>query len=299
MANSGRSADLTPEMEPYSWVPPAGDSSVVFASPHSGRFYPSSFLDLLKVPLIDLRRVEDAYVDRLISEVDSLGIGRLEAHFARSYVDLNRAEEELDSRMFRDGPPTPAGERTPRVEAGLGCIPRIAASGEDIHARKLKRSEAENRLDLAYRPYHDRLTRELERLRQNTGLSVLVDCHSMPSQIGGRRIQADMIIGTRHGSACDESLVRVVEGCLSQLGYRTLRNQPYAGGFVTKTHGNPLEDAQAIQIEINRKLYLDESRVELLPGWTRLQRNLYRLGERVLSWAEQKKAAPKKVRRKS
>ena len=270
---------------------PQDDCPVLFASPHSGRFYPVAFQALLRVPLLDLRRVEDAFIDQLISPVSQLGIGTLSAVFARSYVDLNRSETELDSRMFSDGAPTPAGERSPRVEAGLGCIPRIAASGQDIHQRKLSRHEAEDRLEQAYRPYHRALTNWLELITKRCGRAVLIDCHSMPSVIGGRRIRADIIIGTRHGSSCDESLARTVENHFLSLGYKVARNSPYAGGYCTQHHGRPLEDRHALQIEINRRLYMDEDAVRLKPGFYRLQSDVKALGQSVLGWAHRTRRA--------
>ncbi len=277
----------------FSLSAPVEDCSVLFSSPHSGRYYPDDFLSLLRVPLMDLRRVEDAFVDHLFSGVRAFGAGLICAKYARSYVDLNRSETELDSRMFRDGPPNPAGERSPRVEAGLGCIPRIAASGEDIHARMLTRQEADDRLAMAYTPYHQALDGWLSRLHHQTGNSVMVDCHSMPSVVAGRRMQADIVLGSRHGESCDETLVRRVEGVFARRGYRVLRNMPYAGGYLTQKHGRPVEDRHAIQIEINRKLYMDEMAVELKPGFRRLRDDLMCVAKEIMTWADQKKAAPK------
>ena len=280
------------EPRAFSLTPPDASTSVIFSSPHSGRYYPDAFRALLRVPIMDLRRVEDAYVDQLFSGVRDLGAGMISAVYARSFVDLNRSETELDSRMFRDGPPDAAGERSPRVEAGLGCIPRIAARGEDIHSRMLSRKEADDRLALAYTPYHTVLSERLDQLHRESGMSVLIDCHSMPSVVAGRRVQPDIVIGTRHGSSCDESLARSVEAEFLRLGYRVLRNVPYAGGFLTQKHGRPLEDRHALQIEINRRLYLDEYSVELKPGFARLRDDLNQIVGKILDWTRQKKAAP-------
>ena len=271
----------------------------MFSSPHSGRFYPQEFIDLLKVPLMDLRRVEDAYVDLLFSSVTQLDAGMITAVYARSFVDLNRSPDELDSRMFRDGPPNPAGERSPRVEAGLGCIPRIAASGADIHSRMLSREEADQRLARAYHPYHQMLSDWMTNTRRQTGHAVLVDCHSMPSIIGGRRINADIILGTRHGQSCDEGLTRLIENEFSRLGYRVLRNTPYAGGYLTERHGQPALGQHAIQIEINRRLYLDEDAVRQTWQFNKLRSHLSSVARRIVEWSAQKKAAPCGARQKS
>lgn len=260
----------------------------MFSSPHSGRHYPDNFLKLLRVPLMDLRRVEDAFVDQLIRGVTLSGAGQISANYSRSYVDLNRAPNELDSRMFRDGPPNPPGERSPRVEAGLGCIPRVAWSGHDIHRRKLRRSEADERLELAYHPYHAALADLLEDIAARHGHATLIDCHSMPSVIAGRRVQADIIIGNRHGGSCDESLTRTIEDTLTRFGYRVLRNQPYAGGYLTQLHGRPMADRHALQIEINRRLYMDENEVTLKPGFERLREDLSELADQIVRWSKKK-----------
>tara|TARA_B100000678_G_scaffold55404_1_gene44436 strand:+ start:4012 stop:4902 length:891 start_codon:yes stop_codon:yes gene_type:complete len=282
-------ASITDEKPGFQFVAPQNGCAVIFSSPHSGRYYPQDFLDLLKVPLIDLRRVEDAFVDLLISPLTRLDAGMISAVYARSFVDLNRSPDELDSRMFRDGPPNPAGERSPRVEAGLGCIPRIGASGQDIHKRMLSRMEADDRLARAYTPYHSTLENWLATTRKQTGHAVLVDCHSMPSVIGGRKLHADIVLGTRHGQSCDESLTRLVESEFTRLGYRVLRNSPYAGGHLTQRHGRPAQEQHAIQIEINRRLYLDECSVCRSSGFNMLQSHLKWIGRQIIEWSAKKR----------
>ena len=295
---SDPSAVRADQRRAFTLTAPLEQSSVLFSSPHSGRYYPEHFLEMLRVPHMDLRRVEDAFVDHLFSGVGEFGAGLISAVYARSFVDLNRSEDELDSRMFRDGPPNPAGERSPRVEAGLGCIPRIAASGEDIHSRMLTRREADDRLALAYTPFHTALSNWLGRMLKLTGKAVLVDCHSMPSVVAGRKVQADIVLGTRYGSSCDESLARLIENVFVRLGYRVLRNVPYAGGYLTQKHGQPLSERHAIQIEINRRLYLDEASVEPNQGFQKLRRDLLCVAQEISLWAEQKKPRPE-ARQKS
>ena len=287
--NSIPAAENPAEVPGYRLVLPKNGCSVLFSSPHSGRYYPPDFIDLLRVPLIDLRRVEDAYVDLLISSVGRHDAGLISAVYPRSYVDLNRAPNELDENMFQDGPLVPAGERSPRVQAGLGCIPRVAASGDDIHARKLTRDEADDRLNRAYVPYHSALDTSLNSLRHYLGHAVLVDCHSMPSVIGGRRIQADIILGNRHGKSCDEDLTNLIEDEFSRLGYRVLRNAPYAGGYLTERHGDPENNVHAIQIEINRRLYLNEDSVRQTSGFNKLQTHMTRIARQIVSWSAKKR----------
>ena len=271
---------------------PLETCSVIFSSPHSGRHYPENFKKRLNVPLLDLRRAEDAFIDQMFSPVTAMGAGLISAVYARSYLDLNRASDEIDARMFRDGPPNPSLSRTPRVEAGLGCIPRIATSGIEIHSEPLPRQEADERLTLAYTPYHAALANWLNLMKSRTGQAVLVECHSMPSVVAGRKINADVILGTRFGSSSDERLTRNIEYTLSGMGYRVLRNTPYAGGYLTQIHGNPLDNRHAIQIEINRRLYLNEDEVTLKPDFQSVQKDMMKIARTILAWSDQKKAAP-------
>ena len=270
----------------YDLRQPEGDpSAVIFASPHSGTHYPASLLAALKVPLMDLRRIEDAYVDALFSGAPAAGGTLLRAIYARTFVDLNRAPDELDARMFVDGPPNPAGERSPRVEAGLGCIPRVGARGVDIYARKLRRDEADGRISIAYRPYHERLAELVASRRRQHGTAILIDCHSMPSSGHGRRMTADFVLGDRFGSSCRPSLTLAVERFLRRLGYKVARNAPYAGGYVTEVYGRPGQGSEALQIEINRRLYMDERTVLPREGFDVLQADLTRLADYIIGWS--------------
>jgi N-formylglutamate amidohydrolase len=265
--------------EPVSVVSP-----VVFASPHSGRLYPASFLDTVSASLIDLRRIEDAYVDRLLSEAHLCGAPVLYGLVGRACVDLNRAETEMDPGMFADPSPLWTGSRSPRVEAGLGCIPRIAFNGAPIYARKLSRREAEARLDGVYRPYHRALDSLLGRAQAMFGQAWLIDCHSMPAEPDNHRAP-DIVIGDRFGSSCHPGLTDLVERLFRERGYSTARNTPYAGGFATMTYGQPGQNRHALQIEIRRSLYLDEIRVEPHDGFLTLRRDISEITREICAYA--------------
>lgn len=255
--------------EPVSVISP-----VVFASPHSGRLYPSSFLSACAAEMIDLRRIEDAYIDRVLSDVHLTGAPVICGLVARACVDLNRAETEMDPGMFEDPPAAWTGLRSPRVEAGLGCLPRIAFNGAPIYSRKLTAREAEARLNQIYRPYHRALAALLRRAQAMFGQAWLIDCHSMPAETEQTARSPDIVIGDRFGASCGAGLADYVEELFRQKGYSTARNAPYAGGFATLTHGQPTLGRHALQIEIRRRLYLDESRVEPTDGFLTLRRHV-------------------------
>lgn len=244
---------------PYTLTNPLGPvHPVLFTSPHSGNDYPKSMQATLCVPLIDIRRTEDAFVEELFADAPAQGATLMAARYGRSVADLNRDPRELDATMFSDGLPRASGIPTARVDAGLGALPRVAARGEAIYARPLTRAEGEARLSLVHDAYHERLGRELIALRDAHGAALLIDCHSMPSVQPGRRQLADIVLGDRFGSSCDPRLTGRVERAFRAHGLIVARNAPYAGGYTTRRYGRPKRQVHALQIEINRGLYMDE-----------------------------------------
>ncbi len=250
---------------------------LVVASPHSGDIYPAGFLKVAAVPIAALRRAEDAFVDELFAAAPALGAPLLAARFPRSYVDANREPYELDPGMFEGPLPWPLNHRTTRVAAGLGMIPRVAASGEAIYRGRVPADEIEYRLKTCWRPYHAALSHLVEQTCSLFGASLLIDAHSMPSTASGigihdRDRRVDIVLGDNHGEACAPGLIDTAERWLSAQGLRVLRNQPYAGGFTTQRYGQPALGRHALQIEINRALYMDEARHEKLPAAAAIQR---------------------------
>ncbi|MCW5735358.1 MAG: N-formylglutamate amidohydrolase [Enhydrobacter sp.] len=238
---------------------------MVVASPHSGSLYPPSFLAEAAVPLTVLRRAEDAFVDELFARAPALGVPFLAARFPRSYVDANREPYELDPGMFEGPLPRALNHRTTRVAAGLGMIPRVAASGEAIYRGRVPATEIECRLESCWRPYHLTLSMLVERTFATFGGSILIDAHSMPSSASGiglreRDHRVDIVLGDNHGEACTPALIDAVDRWMTAQGLRVRRNQPYAGGFTTQRYGRPGIARHVLQIEINRALYMDEAR---------------------------------------
>ena len=247
---------------------------LIFASPHSGRRYPKDLVQTARVGLGSLRRSEDAYVDELFADAAAHGAPILCASVARAYVDLNRDPAELDPEMFTDSPG--AAMHSPRVQAGLGAIPRIAGDGQEIYWRKLPGAEAERRIALVHRPYHAMLTALVAEAMAQFGCAVLIDCHSMPSSARGPQ-QPDIVLGDRFGASCHPSITALAEATLRKMGYRVSRNAPFAGGHTTQAYGRPFKKVHALQVELNRSLYLDERSMERGAGFRRVRNDMARL----------------------
>lgn len=252
---------------------------LVFASPHSGRVYPDDMMAAAVLDAHAIRRSEDVLVDDLIGHADALGATVIAARYARAYIDLNREAFELDPAMFADELPAFARARTARVAAGLGAIARVVSEGQEIYARKLTFAEARARIEQAYRPYHEALEQLIAEARAAHGFAILIDWHSMPSAAAraGRDRPSDFVLGDRFGAACAGALTATVERQLEAMGYRVARNSPYAGGYTTEHYGRPTRRVHALQIEINRGLYLDETSLQPTLGFARLKSDLERL----------------------
>jgi N-formylglutamate amidohydrolase len=253
----------------------------VFASPHSGRLYPPDMMAASALDEEAIRRSEDAFVDVLASAGPKFGAPLIVARYARAYIDVNREPYELDQAMFADPLPAFAQGRTARVAAGLGSIARVVGEGQEIYHRKLTFAEAHRRIEAVHRPYHMALSALLEEARARFGFAILIDWHSMPSAaaaagVRGRR-GCDVVLGDRFGSACAPAVSAAVERELEAMGYAVARNAPYAGGHTTEHYGRPAEQVHALQIELNRALYLNEHTLKRHGGFDRLTRDMERL----------------------
>ena len=249
---------------------------VVLNSPHSGACYSPEFLAASRLDKTAIRRSEDSYVDELLAGSVAVGCPLLRANFPRAWLDVNREPYELDPKMFDGHLPTYANVRSMRVAGGLGTIARIVSESEEIYARPLKVSEALARIDSVYKPYHRLLRQLVLDTRARFGLAILVDCHSMPSsaRIAHGRTRPDIVLGDRYGTSCAGVLTDYVAARLGQRGYSVSRNKPYAGGFITEHYGQPQRGLHSLQIEFNRRLYMDEVTLEKIPGFDRLAADL-------------------------
>ncbi len=239
-------------------------SCAVFSSPHSGRAYPDALVARSRLSLPALRASEDALVDRLFAAAPLCGAPLLCATAPRAWLDLNRAPEDLDPALIEGVGPTGINQR---VAAGLGVVPRVVAEGQEIYHAKIPRAEAEDRIARLHRPYHDRLASLLARARTRFGTAVLFDCHSMPSEAlrAAPRVRGkapEVVLGDRFGAAAARGIVARTQEAFERAGLRVARNAPFAGGYITQRHGRPQEGVHAVQIEIDRGLYLDQRRIE-------------------------------------
>jgi N-formylglutamate deformylase len=265
-------------LEPTEWQGP-----VVFNSPHSGHVYPRAFVAAARLELATLRRSEDTFVDELFLGVVGRGYPLMRAHFPRCYVDVNREPYELDPRMFDGRLPSFANTRSMRVAGGLGTVARVVGDAQEIYDQRIPVDDALRRIEGLYKPYHRTLRRLITRIHRDFGAAVLVDCHSMPSTTGAKdeRPRADVVLGDRYGTSCVPIVSEAIEATLRGLGSSVSRNKPYAGGFITEHYGNPAAGLHAIQLEINRALYMDERRYERGQGFARLAADLEALAERL------------------
>ena len=249
----------------------------VFNSPHSGRYYPQSFLESSRLDALSIRTSEDCYVDELYQSVVRLGAPLLEANFPRAFLDVNREPYELDSRMFDEALPPYANSQSARVAGGLGTIPRLVGEGQLIYPGRIPLAEAFYRIEDLYRPYHLTLDRLLKKTQVMFGYAVLIDCHSMPGGVRSGEIgnRPDFIIGDRYGRSCSGRFTQAAIGMLQDMGYNVVHNKPYAGGFITEHYGRPHHNFHALQIEVNRSLYMDEASLAKLDGFNRLCMDIY------------------------
>ena len=244
-------------------------SGVIFASPHSGSIYPKAFVSRSELTEQALRRNEDAFITDLFASVVDLGAPLLAAQFPRCFVDVNRAPDELPYEWNPDAKGT-----SPRAEAGLGVIPTMLSETTEIYKKPLSYRAARRRLAALYHPYHDALQDLITEASLGFGAVLLVDCHSMPgfAPMGSRR--PDIILGDRFGVSCHPETIARVERAFQKHGYNVSRNYPYAGGYVTQHYGKPLAGIQALQIEINRDLYLNPVTMKKKRGYEALSENL-------------------------
>ncbi|UVK40653.1 N-formylglutamate amidohydrolase [Mesorhizobium sp. AR10] len=278
--------------EDFSVVPPFEIRSgaeqrvpFLFNSPHSGRYYPDRFLAMARLDRNAIRRSEDCYVDELFGGAVPLGAPMLAANFPRAYLDVNREPWELDPRMFAEPVPSFCNIRSARVAGGLGTVPKLVGEGLDIYSGRLPLAEAIARIEAVYKPYHETLKRLLTRTHARFGYAVLIDCHSMPASIrvGDNGLRPDFIVGDRFGISASAALTETAIGLLAGMGYTVAHNKPYAGGFITEHYGRPARHLHALQIEVNRGLYMNERTFQKSAGFDALADDLARFSADLMA----------------
>jgi N-formylglutamate deformylase len=271
---------------------------LVLDSPHSGSYYPPDFIPAC--PREWLRQTEDMYVDELFSAAPSLGIGLLKAHAARSYIDLNRAADDIDPFLV-DGPyPTPLNP-SDRSRVGHGLIRHLCRS-KPVYAEKISTKNIIHRIDNYYQPYHAALREMIAQRWQNFGVVWHINCHSMPSEsapgvspLAGSltRPRADFVLGDLDGRSCEGAFVEVVGNYLGSKGYHVAYNDPYKGMEILRVCGAPAKGMHSLQFEINRALYMNEETFERNTNFASLQRDLTGLLQHLSAWMQSRLHAEK------
>ena len=284
-----RDADFDP---PFEVLEPVRLSTpLIFNSPHSGRSYPPAFLAASRLDALTLRRSEDAFVDELYAPCVAVGAPLMRANFPRAFLDLNREPYELDPSMFSGALPAFANTRSLRVAGGLGTIPRVVGESQAIYKGTIPAAQAIARIDRLYHPYHAALSGLVARAQARFGLAVLIDCHSMPSSVDSGA--PDFVIGDRYGASASGWIVETIEASLANASYIVRRNKPYAGGYITERYGAPASARHSVQIEINRKLYMDERRIAKHAHWSRLRADLCAMAQALERSVAGKLALPR------
>ncbi|WP_435165363.1 N-formylglutamate amidohydrolase [Falsirhodobacter sp. 1013] len=246
-------------------LPRTPDTGTVFSSPHSGADYPQAFLARARLDAHTIRSSEDAFMDEVFASVPNHGAPLLAARVPRAFLDLNRATDELDPAVIEGLVRAP---HNPRVASGLGVIPRVVAQGRPIYSGKMTRTEAESRIAAHWTPYHACLQQLLQDAHRRSDRVLLVDCHSMPHDaLSNRGPRPEVVLGDRFGAACGREVMERVEAAFQAAGLRVSRNAPFAGAYITQAYGRPSRQQHAVQVEIDRSLYMDEARIEKRPDF--------------------------------
>jgi N-formylglutamate deformylase len=265
------------DIRQHTIVEPASlTSGVVFALPHSGRDYGVSFLNQSILDKISIRSSEDAFLDQLIDGIEKYGAPKIVANAPRAFVDLNRSTDELDPALISG---IKNNKRNPRISSGLGVIPRVVSHGKEIYRGKLSLEQAQARIEYYWKPYHKDLANLLKRAQSIYGQSLLIDIHSMPHEAVSTQSsfirEPEIVVGDRFGMSSDPEFTNLIVSILKQHGFRVAKNTPFAGAFITKHHGKIKERTHAIQLEIDRSLYMDEEQISPNSGFEKLKSQLF------------------------
>jgi N-formylglutamate amidohydrolase len=271
----------TPAYDLYG--PEIPDAPVIVAVPHAGRAYDEALLASARVRPQVLRRLEDRWADLLVHPLIGRGYCVLVARAPRAMIDLNRHERELDPAMVAGLPRDVQLQSSAKLRGGLGLIPRRLPGAHELWQRPIAWEEVRRRIDTIHRPYHAALAQLMRAARQAHGHAVLVDLHSMPPlppPAAGRRAPG-IVLGDRFGRAASARLMTLATDVLAGHGVTAAQNHPYAGDHIVESHGRPAQDCYALQVEIDRSLYLDESLDDPGPGLARMQAAVAALVEAI------------------
>ena len=251
-------------------------SGVVFALPHSGRDYGVSFLNQSILDQLSIRSSEDAFLDQLIDGIEKYGAPKIIANAPRAFIDLNRSTDELDPALISG---IKNNIKNPRISSGLGVIPRVVSHGKEIYRGKLSFEQAQSRIKYYWKPYHTDLSNLLQRSQSVFGQSLLIDIHSMPHEAVSTQSSfikpPEIVVGDRFGMSSDPELTNLVISILKQHEFKVAKNTPFAGAFITKHHGKVKKRIHALQLEIDRSLYMDEEKISPNSDFEELKTRLF------------------------
>ncbi|WP_448204156.1 N-formylglutamate amidohydrolase [Azospirillum sp. sgz302134] len=259
---------------------------VLFDSPHSGAVYPREFAFACPLPI--LRQAEDTHVDELFARAPDHGATLLCALFPRSFIDANRAVDDIDPALLNGPWPEPLNP-TEKSAAGMGLIRTLCRPGMPMYDGRLTVAEVVDRIERYYRPYHFQVAGILDGLAADFGAVWHVDCHSMPSAVGrgsGRKSGPDFVIGDRDGTTSEPEFVDLLVEVLRGFGYTVAVNDPYKGVELLARYADPVRGRHSVQLEINRRLYMNEDTLERHDGFARLRNDLDILIHRICAHAE-------------
>ena len=260
---------------------------LVLDSPHSGREFPADF-DAM-VTEAELREAEDCYVDELYAAAGELGAPLLAARFPRTYLDPNRHAGDVDLDLIEGDWPweyRPSG----KAKIGKALIWRTLEDGRPIYRRKLSVEKVRSRIERFHVPYHEKLKAHLDAAHRRFGRVLHINCHSMRSVAGKQSeegegsVRADFVLGDRDGTTCDPRFTELVRATLAGMGYAVKVNDPYKGVELVRAYSDPKAGRHSLQIEINKRLYMDEGTLRKTPGFRKLQKDLGELMREILKF---------------
>ncbi|WP_373488108.1 N-formylglutamate amidohydrolase [Blastomonas sp.] len=253
---------------------------VLVAVPHAGCVYPPDMRANLRVAPRVLERLEDRHADALAADVEAAGCVLLTAQVARAYIDLNRSPQEIDPSMVRDAPRSAFAQPSVKVRGGLGLVPRRLADHGELWHGPWQRSDIARRVTTVHEPYHRTMSQTLAALKSRFGVALLIDLHSMPPIVSdGTKPIPRLVVGDRYGRAAAARICDLAVRTLALEGQQVALNHPYAGGYILDRHGRPEHGIHALQIEIDRSLYLDESLRECGPGLAAMRATIVTLAQ--------------------
>ncbi len=247
----------------YNWQLP--NMPILLSVPHAGRDYPPELLANLRVSPRDLMRLEDRYADRLVQSAIAAGASVIIAQKARGWIDLNRAEDDIDYSMISNAGSNKQHLPSSKARGGLGLIPRRLMGCGELWRRPLNIESVQNRIDAVHRPYHYAIAEQLKALQTQFGAAILLDIHSMPPLLASDD-PPQIIVGDRYGKSASSRYSELILSYVGNAGIKSALNHPYAGDYILRHHANVAQNIHAIQIEIDRSLYLDDALLEPSPG---------------------------------